>query len=47
MLDADIREPLFLYLVTRYGKVRILEEKNIGTSRADVIAITHGELIVL
>ena len=47
MLDADIREPLFLYLETRYGKVRIFEEKNIGTSRADVIAITDGELIGL
>ena len=45
MLDADIREPLFLYLETRYGKVRIFEEKNIGTSRADVIA--DGELIGL
>ena len=47
MLDADIREPLFLYLETRYGKVRIFEEKNIGTSRADVMAITDGELIGL
>lgn len=47
MLDADIREPLFLYLETLYGKVRIFEEKNIGKSRADVIAVTDGELIGL
>lgn len=28
MLDVEIREPLFLYLETIYGKVRIFEEKN-------------------
>lgn len=47
MLDADIREPLFEYLELRYGKVRILEEKNIGKSRADVLAVTDGVLIGL
>ena len=47
MLDADIREPLFEYLELRYGKVRILEEKNIGKSRADVLAITDSVLIGL
>ena len=47
MLDVEIREPLFLYLETIYGKVRIFEEKNIGKSRADVIAVTDGALIGL
>ncbi|MFR1519198.1 MAG: sce7726 family protein [Clostridia bacterium] len=47
MLDAEIREPLFFYLETQYGKVRIFEEKNIGKSRADVIAVTDGALIGL
>ena len=28
LLDKDIREPLFEFLEERYGKVRILEEKN-------------------
>lgn len=45
MLDADIREPLFVYLETRYGKIRILEEKNIGKSRADALAVTDGAFI--
>ena len=45
MLDADIREPLFEYLDMKYGKVRIIEEKNIGKSRADVIAVTDGQFI--
>ena len=36
LLDKDIREPLFEFLEERYGKVRILEEKTVGHSRADV-----------
>ena len=40
--DKDIREPLFFFLEETYGKVRILEEKNIGSSRADVVMITEG-----
>ena len=35
LLDKDIREPLFDFLEERYGKVRILEEKTVGNSRAD------------
>ena len=31
LLDKDIREPLFEFLEERYGKVRILEEKTVGT----------------
>ena len=38
--DADIREPLFDFLEQTYGKVRILEEKRIGRSRADVVMVT-------
>lgn len=40
--DKDIREPLFDYLEVKFGKVRILEEKRTGRSRADVVMITDG-----
>lgn len=39
--DCDIREPLFEFLEETYGKVRIIEEKNIGRSRADVVMISE------
>lgn len=42
--DKDIREPLFFFLEEKYGKVRILEEKNIGSSRADAVMVTPGAL---
>ncbi len=42
--DKDIREPLFFFLEEKYGKVRILEEKNIGRSRADVVMVTEGAI---
>ncbi len=38
--DKDIREPLFDFLEDTYGKVRILEEKNMGKSRADIVMVT-------
>ena len=38
--DKDIREPLFDFLEERYGKIRILEEKTMGRSRADVVMVT-------
>jgi hypothetical protein len=41
LYDKDIREPLFLFLEECYGKCRIIEEKNMGESRADVILITE------
>ena len=44
LLDKDIREPLFFFLEEKYGKVRILEEKNIGRSRADVVMVTDGAI---
>ena len=37
--DKDIREPLFEYLEESYGKIRIIEETNMGESRADVVMI--------
>ncbi len=42
--DKDIREPLFFFLEEQYGKVRILEEKNIGKSRADVVMVTDDAI---
>jgi len=38
--DKDIREPLFDFLDETFGKNRILEEKIIGRSRADVVMVT-------
>lgn len=45
LLDRDIREPLFEYLESRHEKVRILEEKTMGRSRADVVMVLEGEVI--
>ncbi|MBQ9608470.1 MAG: sce7726 family protein [Lachnospiraceae bacterium] len=42
--DADIREPLFDFLEESYGKVRIIEEKTMGSSRADVVMVTEDAL---
>ena len=42
--DADIREPLFDYLEEKYGKIRILEEKQIGRARADIVMVTERYL---
>lgn len=42
--DADIREPLFSYLEEKYGPMRILQEKNIGNSRADAVMVTPSAL---
>ena len=39
LYDKDIREPLFDFLEAYYGKVRILEEKQIGRSRADIMMV--------
>lgn len=40
LYDRDIREGLFDFLDDLYGKNRILEEKRMGKSRADVIMVT-------
>ncbi len=44
LYDKDIREPLFSFLEERIGKVRFLEEKQMGRSRADVIMITEDRI---
>ena len=43
--DRDIREPLFDFLEERYGRVRILEEKQTGRARADVVMVTPRQLV--
>ncbi|MBQ6468869.1 MAG: sce7726 family protein [Lachnospiraceae bacterium] len=42
--DSDIREPLFDFLENTYGKIRIIEEKTMGRSRADIVMVTPEEL---
>ncbi|MBQ9065611.1 MAG: sce7726 family protein [Blautia sp.] len=42
--DEDIREPLFMFLEETSGKVRILEEKQTGRARADVVMVTERYL---
>ncbi len=44
LYDKDIREPLFDFLEERFGKIRIMEEKRIGKSRADVVMVTEQAL---
>lgn len=39
LYDKDIREPLFDFLEEAYGKVRIIEEKQVGRSRADIVMV--------
>lgn len=39
LYDRDIREPLFDFLEEKYGKIRIIEEKQVGRSRADVVMV--------
>ena len=43
--DKEIREPLFDYLEETYGKIRIIEEKSMGKSRADVVMVTTESLV--
>lgn len=40
LYDKDIREPLFEFLEETYGKIRIIEEKQMGRSRADIVMVT-------
>lgn len=39
LYDKDIRDPLFDFLEETYGKIRIIEEKQMGRSRADVVMV--------
>jgi len=43
--DHDIREPLFDFFDEKFGKVRIIEEKQIAKSRADVMLVLEEKLI--
>lgn len=45
LYDKDIREPLFEFLELRYGKVRIIEEKQMGRSRADVVMVLEKAIV--
>lgn len=44
LYDKDIREPLFDFLEEAYGKIRIIEEKTIGRSRADVMMVLEDSI---
>ena len=44
LYDRDIREPLFSFLEETYGKTRIIEEKIMGKSRADIVMVTEDSL---
>lgn len=44
LYDKDIREPLFEFLESEFGKIRILEEKRTGGARADVLMIMPEKL---
>lgn len=44
LYDKDIREPLFDFLDMVYGKNRIIEEKTMGKSRADIVMVTTDAL---
>lgn len=44
LYDKDIREPLFDYLEEQYGKIRVIEEKQMGRSRADIVMVLPGEI---
>ena len=43
--DKDIREPLFDFFDEKFGKVRIIEEKQIAKSRADVMLVLEKTLV--
>lgn len=44
LYDKDIREPLFDFLEDTYGKNRVMEEKKMGKSRADVVMVVPDAL---
>lgn len=45
LYDKDIREPLFDFLEESYGKIRIIEEKRMGKSRADIVMILTDSVV--
>lgn len=44
LYDKDIREGLFDFLEDTYGRIRIIEEKQMGKSRADLVMITEDAM---
>lgn len=44
MHDKVMREPLFDYLEEHLGRIRILEEKDIGRVRADLMIVLSSEI---
>ena len=42
--DPEMREALFAYLDDKHPKIRIFDEKEIGKSRADFIAVTDSTI---
>lgn len=44
LYDRDIRDPLFDFLEETYGKIRIIEEKTMGKSRADIVMVAPDAL---
>jgi len=45
LYDRDIREPLFEFLEEQYGKIRIIEEKRMGRSRADIVMVLPESVV--
>lgn len=46
LYDKDIREPLFDYLEDNYGKIRVIDEKQLGrNTRADMFMVTEDSFI--
>lgn len=43
--DRDMREPLFDFLDEQFGKIRVIEEKIIRGSRADVLGVLDGYIV--
>ncbi|MDO4521585.1 MAG: sce7726 family protein [Eubacteriales bacterium] len=47
LYDKDIREPLFDFLEESFGKSRIIEEKSMGRSRADIVMVLESAIVGL
>ena len=43
--DPEIREALFTYLDAKHSKIKKIDEKEIGISRADIMAVTEDHII--
>lgn len=45
LYDKDLREPLFDFLEEYFGKIRLIEEKQMGKSRADIVMVMETALV--